>query len=197
MSAATAPRHVRTACAEPAALSPVLGIVGRSGSGKTTLITALIGLLGARGLRVSTVKHTHHAVDLDQPGKDSWRHRQAGAHEVLLAGAERWALLHERRGDEAGLESLLARLEPVDLVLVEGFGRTPGPRLEVQRSQVVAGPDAATAGKRPLWPEDPAIEAVASDAPIGGCDRHWLHLDNTASISGWIIARLGLPDQFS
>ena len=79
----------------------VLGIIGRSGSGKTTLVTAMVARLTARGLRVSTVKHTHHSVDLDRPGKDSWRHREAGAHEVLLVGAERWALLHERRDARA------------------------------------------------------------------------------------------------
>ena len=168
----------------------MLGIVGRSGSGKTTLIVALIGLLRARGLRVSTVKHTHHAVDLDRPGKDSWLHRDAGAHEVLLAGEARWALLHERRETEpASLESLLARLEPVDLVLVEGFAGYPCPRLEVQRAALADRPD-----KRPLWPEDPAIEAVASDRPLESCDRVRLPLDAPQAVCDWMATRFELYD---
>ena len=169
---------------------PVLGIVGRSGSGKTTLITAVIRRLGEQGLRLSTIKHTHHGLDLDQPGKDSWLHREAGAHEVLLAGDARWALLHERReAPAAELTSLLARLEPVDLVLVEGFGRYPCPRLEVQRASVASLP-----GKQPLWPQDPAIEAVASDRRMEDCDRIWLPLDDTRMICDWIATRFGLFD---
>ena len=178
----------------------MLGIIGRSGSGKTTLLTALVRQLAGRGLLVSTVKHTHHSVDLDRPGKDSWRHREAGAHEVLLVGAERWALLHERRvahrddpgapdlrtGD-AGLAALLTRLEPVDLVLVEGFARYPGPRLEVVRPSVAAHPD-----KRPLWPEDPGVEAVASEIRPSECDRQWLRLDDHGAICAWISRRFQL-----
>ncbi len=168
----------------------MLGIVGRSGSGKTTLIVALIGLLRARGLRVSTVKHTHHAVDLDRPGKDSWLHREAGAHEVLLAGEARWALLHERRdAGAASLESLLARLQPVDLVLVEGFASYPCPRLEVQRAALAGRPD-----KRPLWPDDPAIEAVASDLPLEACDRVQLPLDAPRAVCDWMATRFALYD---
>lgn len=171
----------------------MLGIVGRSGSGKTTLITALIVMLNARGLRVSTVKHTHHGVDLDRPGKDSWLHREAGAHEVLLAGEARWALLHERRdAPPARLEELLARLEPVDLVLVEGFASYGCPRLEVQRSAI-----AGRSGKRPLWLDDPGIEAVASDQPIENCDRICLQLDVTQTICDWIATRFDLFDHFS
>lgn len=174
-------------------LGPVLGIVGRSGSGKTTLITALIGRLRARGLRVSTIKHTHHGVDLDQPGKDSWLHREAGAHEVLLAGEARWALLHERRdASPADLASLLARLEPVELVLVEGFARYSIPRLEVQRAAV-----AEFAGKQPLWPDDPAIEAVASDKSLQDCDRVCLPLNDTQAIVAWIASRFDLFEQLS
>ena len=109
------------------------------------------------------MKHTHHAVDLDQPGKDSFRHREAGAHEVVLVGDARWALLHERRSRPAAggpgqdeLAEVLRRLAPVDLVLVEGFARTPGPRIEVVREAIASG-----AGKTPLWPDDPGVEAVA------------------------------------
>ncbi len=169
----------------------MLGIVGRSGSGKTTLIVAVIALLRARGLRVSTVKHTHHAVDLDRRGKDSWLHREAGAHEVLLAGEARWALLHERREAEPpSLPSLLARLEPVDLVLVEGFARYPCPRLEVQRAALAGQPD-----KRPLWPEDPAIEAVASDLPLKACDRVRLPLDAPQVVCDWMATRFALYER--
>lgn len=139
---------------------------------------------------MSTIKHTHHGVDLDQPGKDSWLHREAGAHEVLLATDARWALLHERRdAAPADLDTLLARLEPVDLVLVEGFARYPCPRLEVQRAAV-----ADLAGKQPLWPNDPAIEAVASDRPLEACDRVRLRLDDTRSICDWLATRFGLYD---
>src|SRR3972149_9712825 len=102
----------------------VLGIAGWSGSGKTTLVTKLLPLLVARGLKVSTVKHAHHDFDIDQPGKDSWRHRQAGASEVLISSALRYALIHEHRnGAELDLQQILARLSPVDIVLVEGFKR--------------------------------------------------------------------------
>src|SRR5450755_3822251 len=98
----------------------VLGIVGWSGSGKTTLLVAVLPLLRAAGLTVSTIKHAHHGFDIDQPGKDSHRHRLAGAHEVLVASSRRWALLHEAEGPEPDLPDLLARLEPVDIVMVEG-----------------------------------------------------------------------------
>ncbi|WP_240758934.1 molybdopterin-guanine dinucleotide biosynthesis protein B [Lichenicoccus roseus] len=172
----------------------MLGIVGRSGSGKTTLITALLERFTGQGLLVSTVKHTHHAVDLDQPGKDSFRHREAGAHEVMLVGDARWALLHERRSRPAAggpgqdeLAEVLRRLAPVDLVLVEGFARTLGPRIEVVREAIASG-----AGKTPLWPDDPGVEAVASDVRPAGFGRSWLPLDDPGAIAGWIVQRFGL-----
>jgi molybdopterin-guanine dinucleotide biosynthesis protein B len=135
----------------------ILGIVGWSGSGKTTLLTALLPLLLARGLTVSTVKHTHHGFDMDRPGKDSFRHRAAGAHEVLVASSRRWALLHEVVGPEPPLPELLARLQPVDLVLVEGFKTHPFPKLEVHRPIL---------GKPPIWQTEPDVVAVATDAPL-------------------------------
>jgi molybdopterin-guanine dinucleotide biosynthesis protein B len=136
----------------------IFGLAGWSGSGKTTLLTALIPELTARGLTVSTIKHAHHEFDIDQPGKDSWRHRQAGAHEVMIGSARRWALMHELRGrPEPTLDELIERLSPVDLVLVEGFKRHPHPKLEVYRS---------TLGKPLLHPEDPHIVAVAADEPL-------------------------------
>src|SRR5947208_11289839 len=113
----------------------VIGFAGWSGAGKTTLLCRLMPLLLARGLRVSTVKHAHHRFDVDQPGKDSWEHRHAGATEVLVASAARWALMHELRGaNEPRLPALLARMSEVDLVLVEGFKRDSHPKIEVFRA---------------------------------------------------------------
>jgi len=134
------------------------GFAGWSGSGKTTLIEQLIPLFVARGLKVSLIKHAHHSFDLDQPGKDSWRHRQAGCTEVLVTSSRRWALVHELRGaPEPTLAELGARLAPCDLLLVEGFKREKLPKLEVYRSSV---------GEPLLHPHDPDIVAVASDAPV-------------------------------
>ena len=136
----------------------LIGFAGWSGSGKTTLVTAVLPVLIARGWRVSTIKHAHHGFDLDQPGKDSHRHREAGASEVLIASERRWAIMHELRGaPEPELEELLRHLSPVDLVIVEGFKRAGYPKIEVHRPAV---------GKPPLWPEDPNIIAVATDAPL-------------------------------
>jgi molybdopterin-guanine dinucleotide biosynthesis protein MobB len=136
----------------------IIGLAGWSGSGKTTLITKLIPRLLARGLRVSTLKHAHHGFDLDKPGKDSFVHRTAGATEVIISSANRWAILHELRGEpEWDLSSLVAKMSPVDLVLVEGFKRDAFPKLEIHR---------AVNGKPLLHPEDPHIVAVASDGAL-------------------------------
>ena len=133
----------------------VIGFAGWSGAGKTTLLTRLIPHLIAKGLRVSTLKHAHHAFDVDVPGKDSWRHREAGAAEVLVSSGKRWALMHELRGaDEPKLPELLARMSPVDLVIVEGFKRELHPKIEVYR---------AANGKPPLFPDDSHIVGVATD----------------------------------
>lgn len=156
----------------------VLGIAGWSGSGKTTLLAKLIPALIGRGLTVSTVKHAHHDFDIDQPGKDSWRHREAGATEVLVASDRRWALMHEHRGAaEPPLAALLAKLQPVDLVLVEGFKRDSYPKLEVWRAE---------AGKPPLHPEDPSIVAVASDGPIADPARQRLDIDDIEAIADFV-----------
>lgn len=136
----------------------VIGIAGWSGAGKTTLLTRVIPCLVARGLRVSTIKHAHHAFDVDQPGKDSHTHRTAGATEVLVSSATRFALMHELRGKrEWTLDALLEKLSPVDLVLIEGFKTQAHPKLEVFRAAV---------GKPPLHPEDENIVAIASDGPV-------------------------------
>jgi molybdopterin-guanine dinucleotide biosynthesis protein B len=157
----------------------VLGLAGWSGAGKTTLIEAMLPRLRARGLRVSTIKHTHHGFDIDRPGKDSYRHRAAGAQEVLVAGDRRWALLHEVDGPEPSLADLLTRLAPVDLVLVEGFKATATAKLEVHRTAL---------GQPPLWPGRPEIFAVASDAPLPGCDRPVLPLGDPEAIVAWVLA---------
>ena len=136
----------------------VIGIAGWSGAGKTTLLTRVIPRLTASGLRVSTIKHAHHGFDVDQPGKDSHTHRMAGATEVLVSSANRFALMHELRGaPELTLAALLEKLAPVDLVLVEGFKREAHPKLEVFRASV---------GKPLLHPDDPNIVAIASDGPV-------------------------------
>jgi molybdopterin-guanine dinucleotide biosynthesis protein B len=139
---------------------PVFGLAGWSGSGKTPLIEKLLPALTARGLRVSTLKHAHHDFDFDQPGKDSWRHRHAGAAEVMMLSSKRWALIHEGREEvEPALADLLARMSAVDLVLVEWLKRAPFPKLEVHRVAL---------GKELLAPDDADIVAIASDAPVAG-----------------------------
>jgi molybdopterin-guanine dinucleotide biosynthesis protein B len=158
-----------------------LGIVGWSGSGKTTLLTALIPRLRTHGLTLSTVKHAHHGFDMDRPGKDTFRHREAGAHEVLVATARRWALLHEVDGAEPSLPELLTRLAPVDLVLVEGFKTHEFPKLEVHRPAL---------GKPPIWPDWPDVVAVASDTALTGCPRPVLPLNDPAAVAAWIMAFL-------
>ncbi len=136
----------------------VIGVVGWKNNGKTTLVTRLVAHLTQRGLRVSTVKHAHHAVDLDQPGKDSWKHREAGALEVVLATARRWVLIHELRDEaEPPLEVLVAKMAPVDLVIVEGFKRFPHPKIEVHRKE---------RGTPLIACEDRTVVAVASDEPL-------------------------------
>ena len=138
----------------------VFGIAGRSGMGKTTLLERLVPELRARGLVVSLIKHSHKAIEIDRPGKDSYRLREAGCQEVLLLGDGRWALMHELRGDaEPPLAYLLSRIQRCDLVLVEGFKSGDFPKLEVWR---------ASEGKPPLWPDWPGIVAMAVDgaAPV-------------------------------
>jgi molybdopterin-guanine dinucleotide biosynthesis adapter protein len=158
----------------------VIGLAGWSGAGKTTLLTRVIPRLTARGRTVSTVKHAHHSFDVDQPGKDSHTHRLAGATEVLVGSANRWALVHELRGaPEVSLGALLGKLSPVDLVLVEGFKREPHPKLEVYRAAV---------GKALLHPDDPAIVAVASDQALPGARVPVVMLDDVDGIVDVLLA---------
>ena len=161
----------------------VFGVTGWKNSGKTGLMERLVGEFCARGLTVSTIKHAHHAVDVDQAGTDSHRHRVAGASEVVLASGSRVALMQELRGaPEPSLADLLARLSPVDLVLVEGYKREAHPKVEAHRAET---------GHALLAPGDPQIRAVASDTPLE-VDRPVLDLNDTAGIADFIAAELDL-----
>lgn len=162
----------------------IFGLAGWSGSGKTTLVRALIPALVARGLTVSTVKHAHHSFDVDQPGKDSYEHRQAGATEVLISSANRWALMHELRGaPEPAVADLTRHMSPVDLLLIEGFKRERHDKLEVHRPGL---------GKPLLAPDDPQIVAVASDEPLAGLAVPRLDLNDVPAITDFIIAHCRL-----
>ena len=157
----------------------VFGLAGWSGSGKTTLMAALIPEFVSRGITLSTIKHAHHSFDIDQPGKDSWLHRQAGAREVMVASGQRWALMHELRGAaEPSLDDLLERMAEVDLVLVEGFKHHAHPKIEVYRHAV---------GKPLLHPEDPFIVAIASDQRLPEFSRPWLPLSDAGAIANFIL----------
>ncbi len=168
-------------------MAKVFGFAGYSGAGKTTLIEKLLPLFTARGLAVSLIKQTHHDFDIDQPGKDSWRHRQAGCREVLVASSKRWALMHELRdAAEPDLAQHLARLSPCDLVLVEGYKRETLPKLEVYR---------AANGKSFLFPDDPHIMALAGDAPpdiSSDIPLPWLDLNQPEPIAAFILHHTGL-----
>ena len=156
----------------------LMGLSGWSGAGKTTLIAALIPELRRRGLTVSTVKHAHHAFDIDKPGKDSYVHRESGAQEVLIASAHRFALMHELRGaPEPPLSELLKHLSPVDLVIVEGFKRDAHPKIEIHRTAT---------DKDFIYPDDPYIRAIATDAP-GPFPFQRFDLDDIAGIADWVI----------
>jgi molybdopterin-guanine dinucleotide biosynthesis protein B len=157
----------------------IIGLAGWSGSGKTTLITKLIPCLTARAVSVSTLKHAHHGFDLDQPGKDSFMHRAAGATEVIISSSKRWAILHELRGQpEWDLPDLVSKMSPVDLVLVEGFKRDAFPKLEVHRP---------ANGKPLIHPEDPHIIAVASDSPLPQARVPVVDLNNIEAIADILI----------
>ena len=162
----------------------VFGLAGWSGSGKTTLMTRLLPELIGRGLTVSTMKHAHHAFDVDQPGKDSYTHRSAGATEVLVASANRWALMHEHRGaPEPTAAELMRHMTPVDLLVIEGFKREPHPKLEIYRR---------ANGKPLLHPDDPDIVAVASDVPLEKTPLPVLSIDDIAGIADFIIGHCRL-----
>lgn len=157
----------------------IFGVAGWSGSGKTTLLVGLLPALVARGVSVSTLKHAHVHFDVDRPGKDSYRHREAGATEVAVVSPSRWALMHENRGEaEATVEELIARMTPVDLVMIEGFKHHAHNKIEVHRPSL---------GKPLLAPSDPRIVAVATDAPLTGIAVPALRLDDPASVADFIF----------
>ena len=161
----------------------VIGMAGYSGSGKTTLIEKVIPILVGEGLRVSLVKHAHHEFDLDQPGKDSWRHRHAGCTEVLVSSSRRWAIVHELRGaPEASLDEQLKRLSPCDVVIVEGYKAAAIPKIEVHRR---------AADVPLLHPDDPHVVAVASDEPLE-TDLPQLDIDSPQDVARFIVKHLGL-----
>jgi molybdopterin-guanine dinucleotide biosynthesis protein B len=161
----------------------VFGFAGWSGSGKTTLIEKLIPRFAGAGLRVSLIKHAHHTFDVDQPGKDSYRHRHAGASEVLVTSSRRWVLMHELRGSaEPSFDAQLEKLSPCDIVIVEGFKHAPIPKLEVWRRAT---------GEPLLHPQDSHIVAVASDSRVD-TKLPLLDLNDDAAISSFILAHLRL-----
>lgn len=161
----------------------VFGFAGYSNSGKTTLIEQLIPRFVERGLRVSLIKHAHHGFDLDRPGKDSYRHREAGASEVFLVSSKRWVLMHELRDEaEPTLEYQMSLMAPCDLVLVEGFKYTAIPKIEVHRPEN---------GKALLYPENTNIVAIATDVPLSA-PLPVLDLNDTAAIAAFILDRVGL-----
>lgn len=166
--------------------SPIPRIIfaGFSGAGKTTLLEQVIAILSQRGIRLGLLKHAHHDFDVDTPGKDSWRHRKAGAREVLVASSRRWALMHELEGDsEPDLEELLAHLSPCDLILVEGWKSSAGPKLEIWRE---------SNGKPRVMDADPQCIALVSDTIPTGFEGCWLDINNPGSVADFIIKYSGL-----
>jgi molybdopterin-guanine dinucleotide biosynthesis protein B len=162
----------------------IFGLAGWSGSGKTTLVMGLLPEIISRGYSVSTVKHAHHNFDIDQPGKDSYEHRRAGATEVMVGSANRWALMHETRGGpQPDLEAMVARMSPVDLLLVEGFKRDGHAKIEVHRPAT---------GKDLLCDDDPKIVAIASDGPLPQVRLPVLDLNDVPAITDFILAHVGL-----
>jgi len=163
----------------------ILGIAGWSGAGKTTLLAKLIPELTRRGIRVSTMKHAHHAFDVDTPGKDSYVHREAGATEVMVSSHKRWALMHELRDDaEPDAAELIRHMTPVDLLLIEGFKNEPHDKLEIYR---------AANGKPRLSAEDPTYVAILSDGPVADAKLPVIDLNDTMAIANFILAHCQLP----
>jgi len=163
----------------------VFGIAGWKNSGKTGLAVRLVEEFTRRGYRISTIKHAHHDFDIDKVGADSYRHRQAGAHEVTIVSGTRFAIMHELRGEpEPAFEDILSRLAPCDLVLIEGYKREPIPKIEARRLEA--------AKREPLAPTDPHICAIAADHPVTENTLPVFDLDDTMAIADFIAAKLGL-----
>lgn len=165
----------------------IFGLAGWSGSGKTTLMVGLLPELVARGLTVSTMKHAHHTFDIDRPGKDSYEHRAAGASEVMVTSARRWALMHEFKGaPEPPMDELIARMNPVDLLLIEGFKAHEHDKLEVFRREV---------GKPLLCLKDARVVAVASDGEVPEAGVPVIALDDVTAIADFVVGHCGLGDR--
>lgn len=164
----------------------IFGIAGWKNSGKTGLAERLVAEFTRRGYRISTIKHAHHDFDIDKVGADSWRHREAGAHEVAIVSGTRYAIMHELRGSpEPSFEEILSRLAPCDLVLIEGYKREPVPKIEARRL--------ASANRTPLAPTDPHIVAIAADHPATDSALPVFDLDDTGAIADFIAGIVGLP----
>ncbi len=162
----------------------VYGVVGWKNAGKTTLVERLVGEISGRGFTVSTVKHTHHKVDVDQKGKDSWRHRQAGARQVILSSSARWAIMTELKGmPETPLKDLLAHLAPVDLVIVEGYKRDDHPKIETWRAET---------GQPLIARDDPTVRLIATNDTPEGASQPVIGLNDIAGVADFILADLGL-----
>ena len=165
-------------------MPPLFCIAGYKDVGKTTLTVRLVREMTERGFKVSTIKHAHHAVDIDQPGRDSYLHREAGAQEVMLVSRARWALIHELRGvDEPPLNEILDRLGPCDIVLTEGYKRDKHPKIEVRRGGV---------DRPPLAEGDPSVVAIACDVAIGDAPVPVLDMDDISGIADFILSHVGL-----
>ena len=165
--------------------TPVFGITGWKNSGKTRMVAGLIREFRQRGLKVSAIKHAHHSFDIDHPGTDSFEHRQAGASEVALVSANRWAIMHELENEnEPPLARILEKLESCDLVLIEGFKREGHDKLELMRTGATRD--------EPLWPNDPSIVAIASDKVLENCPHPVFSPDEVALVADFISTRLGL-----
>ncbi len=165
----------------------VFGITGWKNSGKTTLTVRLVTELSARGYKVSTIKHAHHAFDIDRPGADSYRHREAGAGEVAIVSGVRWALMHEMNGEkEPPIEEILARLEPCDIVLVEGYKRENHPKIEARRK--------GTKDDQPLSASDPSIIAIAADHQVSDETLARFNIDDIPGIADFVEQESGLKE---
>lgn len=161
----------------------IYGVTGWKNSGKTTLVERLVTEIIGRGFSVSTIKHTHHRFDIDHEGRDSHRHRLAGAHEVLVSSRARWALIHELRDEpEPSLEDLLARLSPCDLVIIEGYKRDRHPKIEVHRKET---------GTSPIARDDPTIRLIATDTPLD-IPTPQKSLDDISDIATFVLTETGL-----
>ncbi|MDG3577016.1 molybdopterin-guanine dinucleotide biosynthesis protein B [Rhizobium sp. YJ-22] len=164
----------------------IFGISGWKNSGKTGLAVRIVAELTRRGFQVSTIKHAHHDFDIDKVGADSYRHRQAGAHEVTIVSGTRYAIMHELRGaPEPSFEEILARLAPCDLVLIEGYKREPIPKIEARRLEA--------SNRTPLAPSDPHIVAIAADHAVADTDLPVFDLDDTMAIADFIAVTVNLP----